>query len=434
MRTTSQFSLQNPADFKEKLIRWASGSSVFCWMDSNGHKDPLGRFDGLLGLGAATVLEANARGAFDALSAFRSDCSDWLMGYLGYDLKNDLEELRSGNPDRLAFPDLYFFQPEKLIEIRDGMAVFRYLPGPAGSPESDYEEIMDARPPENPEPGGPYAIRMGIFKEAYFMAASELHQAIRRGDIYEANFCQEFYVENASLDTAGVYARLNEISRPPFGAWMRFGHRNILCASPERYLCRRGSRVWSQPMKGTARRDPDPEVDQSLARELLASPKERAENIMIADLVRNDLSRSAMRGTVRADGLCELKSFAQVHQLISTIEAVMPADTDPVQPIRDTFPMGSMTGAPKISAMHTIERLESFRRGAYSGALGYFDPEGDFDFNVIIRSLLYDARKELVTFPVGGAFTSGADPASEYEECLLKAQAMRQVLENDGFV
>ncbi|EAR15512.1 anthranilate synthase component I family protein [Robiginitalea biformata] len=431
MRSERRFPLDDADSFKSGLLNWAATLGDFCWLDSNGHTDPLGRFDGLMGIGKAAELQSSARGAFEALRAFREQTGDWVLGYLGYDLKNDLEELESGNPDRMKFPDLIVFQPEKIIEIRRGQAVFRYLPRAVGEIESDRKAIADTPRELTDAPNRQLRTRMGIFKEAYFRAAAKLLAAIHRGDFYEVTFCQEFFVEEAHLDVAATYRRLNAISRAPFAAWMQFGSRSILSASPERYLCKRGATVWSQPMKGTARRDPSPETDRQLALNLQADPKERAENIMIADLVRNDLSRSALRGSVRVDGLCELRTYEQVHQLISTIRAKVPGEIDPVQLLQDTFPMGSMTGAPKISAMQHIESRESFKRGAYSGALGYMTPDGDFDFNVLIRSLFYDASRGVASFPVGGALTAAATPEAEYEECLLKARAMRQVLEGD---
>lgn len=431
MRSEKQFPLDDADAFKSRLLNWATASGDFCWLDSNGHPDPLGRFDGLLGIGKAAELQMPAPGAFEALSTFREQTGDWVMGYLGYDLKNDLEELESGNPDRMKFPDLYVFQPEKIIEVHRGRAVFRYLPEVAGEIPADWQAIADTPREATQTPPPRLRTRMGIFKEAYFRTVANLLAGIQRGDFYEVTFCQEFFVEDAQLDVAATYRRLNAISRPPFAGWLRFGSRSILSASPERYLCKRGGTVWSQPMKGTARRDPLPETDRELGLRLQADPKERAENIMIADLVRNDLSRSALKGSVRVEGLCELKTYEQVHQLISTIRAEVPKAIDPVHLLRDTFPMGSMTGAPKISAMQHIERRESFKRGAYSGALGYMTPEGDFDFNVLIRTLLYDSSLGIASFPVGGALTAAATPAAEYEECLLKARAMRKVLEGE---
>ena len=185
----------------------------------------------------------------------------------------------------------------------------------------------------------------------------------------------------------------------------------------------------SQPIKGTAKRFIDPSEDKEMIEKLSLDPKERSENIMITDLVRNDLSKIATKGSVKVEELCKIYSFEQVHQMISTISCTVPENLPPVEIIRNTFPMGSMTGAPKISAMQIIEELEDAKRGLYSGAVGYFSPKNDFDFNVVIRSILYNAATKYVSYSVGGAITAKSIPENEYEECLLKAKAMREVLE-----
>ena len=428
-RTAKRFPLTDYRDFKARLLAWAANARHFAWLDSNDHGDPLGRFQGLLGAGELSSLNGPAAGAFHALGRYRERIGDWMLGYLGYDLKNDLEALESANPDRMDFPDFYFFQPMKLIEVQKDHAIFRYAPEVGEDQDSDYKQIIQTDLPPLPEPGGPIAVHMGIFKDAYFRQVERMLAHIRRGDLYEANFCQEFYAEDAQLEPLDCFRRLNAISRPPFAAFVRIGSRYILSASPERYLCRRGRQLWSQPMKGTAPRDPDPDRDRALGLALQRDPKERAENIMIADLVRNDLSKHARKGSVAVEGLCELRAYGQVHQLISTIRAEVPEGSDSLELIRDTFPMGSMTGAPKVSAMQRIDELESFKRGVYSGALGYLDPEGDMDLSVVIRSILYDRDSGMLSFPVGGAITAKADPEAEYAECLLKARAMRRVLE-----
>jgi len=202
-----------------------------------------------------------------------------------------------------------------------------------------------------------------------------------------------------------------------------------MCASPERYLKKMGTKVISQPIKGTAPRSKNKKTDARLIQELQTDEKERSENIMIVDLVRNDLSKSALKGSVVVEELCKVYSFEQVHQMVSTISATVPDDIDPIKVLKETFPMGSMTGAPKVSALKIIEELESFKRGLYSGAVGYITPEGDFDFNVVIRSMLYNETKKYVSYAVGSAITAKSVPEKEYQECLLKAKAMRQVLE-----
>ena len=170
--------------------------------------------------------------------------------------------------------------------------------------------------------------------------------------------------------------------------------------------------------------------DQKLKQKLATDIKERSENVMIVDLVRNDLAKTAIKGSVEVEELCKVYTFDQVHQMISTVISQVSDQVHPVDILKTTFPMGSMTGAPKISAMKIIETLEETKRGLYSGAVGYFTPEGDFDFNVVIRSILYNSSKKYVSYSVGGAITAKSDPLSEYEECLVKAKAMRQVLEN----
>jgi len=272
-------------------------------------------------------------------------------------------------------------------------------------------------------------IKLRTSKDDYFSRIKALLAHIHRGDIYEANFCQEFYAENTTIDVLKVYDKLNAISKAPFAAFLKIRDKFLMSASPERYLRKKSGIAISQPIKGTAKRSPDPETDAALKLNLQKDAKERSENIMIVDLVRNDLSKSAVKGSVRVPELCEVHSFAQVHQLISTVTAEVPKDKNPVEIIEETFPMGSMTGAPKISAMRIIEAQEDFKRGLYSGAVGYFTPDGDFDFNVVIRSILYNASKKYVSFAVGGAITAKSVPKKEYEECLLKAKAMREVLE-----
>ena len=211
---------------------------------------------------------------------------------------------------------------------------------------------------------------------------------------------------------------------------MRLGNLYALSASPERYISKNGNEVISQPIKGTAKRLSDEMEDEKLRLHLENDQKERSENIMITDLVRNDLSKFANKGSVKVDELCNIYSFKQVHQLISTVTCQVDKSLSPVYMIRETFPMGSMTGAPKISAMNIIEELEDSKRGLYSGAVGYFNPRGDFDFNVVIRSILYNTLNNYVSFSVGSAITAKSIPENEYEECLIKAKAMREALEN----
>ena len=240
----------------------------------------------------------------------------------------------------------------------------------------------------------------------------------------------EFFANDAKIEPLAIYQKLNEISEPPFAVYFRNNTQHLLSASPERYLRKEGTKVISQPIKGTAKRSVDTNEDEQSKLNLVHNEKERSENIMIVDLVRNDLSQTATKGSVQVEELCQPYTFKQVHQMISTVISEVEPSTSPIEILRTTFPMGSMTGAPKISAMQIIEELEETKRGLYSGAVGYFTPTNDFDFNVVIRSILYNATNDYLSFSVGSAITSLSDPAMEYEECLLKAKAMFEVLQS----
>ena len=295
--------------------------------------------------------------------------------------------------------------------------------------ELDLEEIKNFEIPQK-KLHAPIQVKARISKSEYLQKVATMQNYIQRGDIYEANFCQEYFAEDVEIDAFNIYHSLNEISTPPFAAYLKLENFNLISASPERYLKKKGVHLLTQPIKGTAKRSKDPDEDAKIALELSKDPKEQSENVMIVDLVRNDLSRIAKKGSVKVDELCKVYTFKQVHQLISSVIAELADGIPPVEALRNSFPMGSMTGAPKISAMKIIEELEESQRGVYSGAVGYFTPEGDFDFNVVIRSILYNDKNKYLSFSVGGAITAKSQPELEYDECLLKAKAMREVLSN----
>ena len=431
MRNTVRFTVTDIQDFKDNLLEWSRQYDEVAWLDSNGHKSKYSSFDGLLAVDGLTGISTDARHGFADLAEYQSKVNDWIFGYLSYDLKNDTEFLSSKNFDGLEFPELYFFQPKKIIRIQGMEVDFIYLYMVADEIPTDFEILSKGivQQADVKASDRDVHIKMRIFKDEYFSKVNQMLGHIHKGDIYEANFCQEFYAEDLNIDTVKTYKKLNAISKPPFATYLKLFDKYLLCASPERYLKKTGSKVISQPIKGTAPRSLDKETDARLIQELQTDEKERSENIMIVDLVRNDLSKSAQKGSVDVEELCKVYSFKQVHQMISTVTATVAEDTDPITLLRETFPMGSMTGAPKVSAMKTIEALESFKRGLYSGAVGYFTPDADFDFNVVIRSILYNETKHYVSYGVGSAITAKSVPDKEYQECLLKAKAMRQVLE-----
>jgi para-aminobenzoate synthetase component 1 len=292
--------------------------------------------------------------------------------------------------------------------------------------EEDFENIVNFQI-DNLATSNSIQIQQRIPKKIYLEKISKMLEYINNGDIYEANFCMEFFAK-CKINPIDKFQKLNAISKPPFAVFFKNNKHFLLSASPERYLKRDGELIVSQPIKGTSKRFSNSIEDEISKENLSLDPKERSENIMITDLVRNDLSRTAQKGTVKVEELCGIYSFLQVHHMISTITSKIDSQFSSVDLLKTTFPMGSMTGAPKISAMKIIEELEETKRGIYSGAVGYFKPNGDFDFNVVIRSILYNQEKEYVSFSVGSAITSQSIPEKEYEECMLKANAMLNVL------
>ena len=434
MRAKLSFKVVDVLEFKERLLQWSQRFYETVWLDSNSHIDAYSSFDVILAVDALTVLQTDSKNAFENLKEYQSETQDWIFGYLSYDLKNDVEKLSSNNHDGLDFPELYFFQPKKIIKIKGDEVEFNYLNMVSDEIEEDLDTINNhfQEPNTEIETTEDIRIKLRVFKDEYFRGAEEMLQHIHRGDIYEANFCQEFYAENTLIDPLRTYERLNSISKAPFATFLRLNDKYLLSASPERYLRKDGDKIISQPIKGTAKRSHNALEDEALKTRLKEDPKERAENIMIVDLVRNDLSKTALKGSVEVKELCEVYSFEQVHQMVSTIISSVSLDKNPVEIIKEAFPMGSMTGAPKVSAMQIIEELEAFKRGLYSGAVGYFTPDNNFDFNVVIRSILFNETNKYVSYAVGSALTAKASPELEYEECLLKAKAMREVLENSN--
>lgn len=348
----------------------------------------------------------------------------YIFTALAYDLKNQVEQLHSENPGAVFFPDLYLVVPKCVIavkenkeqvlygEMTDGiLSIWKELKSKSGNTK---EQKVRLKP--------------RIDRETYLHKVRKLQDHIQRGDIYEVTFCQEFYANGVVIDPYKTYDRLKELTKAPFSGFVRIDGKYLICGSPERFLKKEGDRLISQPIKGTAKRGSNAKEDAEIKESLRSSEKERAENVMIVDLVRNDLSRIAQRNSVQVDELFGLYTFSTVHQLISTVSAEVKEETTFVDILKALFPMGSMTGAPKISAMQLIEKYESFRRGLFSGSIGYMTPDGDFDLNVVIRSILYDPSTAIVTYPVGGAITIQSSPEAEYDECLLKGEAMQKAL------
>jgi para-aminobenzoate synthetase component I len=437
---------------KRQMLTWATshdsdaGAGIFCFLDSHGY--PAGINPGiecLLAAGAHDSLEAQAGQAFPRLKEWALDRGEWLFGHFAYDLAAETEPVSAQppqKPDPVGFPDLFFFIPETLIELSpDGIrignfqgdqeAVLRQIlatpvPAPDGpDPPPDLPEMRSNRPNTGTIP--PFIPRFSPAEYRERVAALQRH--ILRGDCYEINFCQEFFSQPADLDPLTGWWSLGEASPNPFSCFYRLNGRYLLCASPERYLKKTGSQVFSQPIKGTSARHPDrPTADSASARDLFLSAKDRSENVMVVDLVRNDLSKICLPGSVRVEELYGIYPFPQVFQMISTITGTLLPDLHWTDAILETFPMGSMTGAPKHRVVALIDKYERSRRGIFSGAVGYITPEGDFDFNVVIRSLLYNQANRYLSYQVGSGITFYSDPQAEYEECLIKAAGILKAL------
>lgn len=423
------FHLKDKQLFTQKALIWGSQFDNVCYLDSNGYRDNYGNLEVFIAIGAHDVFESKAeeKNTFQNLSDFvKKHPKTWLPGFLGYDLKNELEDLDSKNPQFVNLPKAHFFAPQYVL------LVGKYNVEIYGENEESIEEIfLEIKKTQIPEFPKNFDgnIQHRMSKSEYEEAFNKMMEHIQKGDIYEANLCQEFYAENVKINPIPVFLHLNELSQTPFACFYKFNNRYILSASPERFLSKNKSILISQPIKGTAKRGKTEEEDLRIKSELAQNPKEISENVMIVDLVRNDLTRSAKEGTVKVTELTKVYTFNQVHQLISTISCEMKDNLDPVEVISNTFPPGSMTGAPKIKAMEIIDDLEKSSRGVYSGAIGYFSPQGNFDFSVVIRTLLYNQDLQYLSFHTGGAITAESEMEKEYAETLLKGKAIFELFQ-----
>ena len=409
--------------FIEKALVWADQFDHFSYFNPNQILYPHGPFRLFLAVGDLHKFKFEFPFCFEGLKNTLKDTPDWLIGYLGYDLKNEVENLTSLNNDRMGFEPMVFFQPQHLLFFeQDRLNILS-----TNDPDWVIAEIDKVVTPSiaNYSVG---SLHCNMSSEQYLEKVKTIKHQIVEGDIYELNLCMEYYSDEAKLSPLSCYWKLNQTSPMPFSVLQKIQDKYLLCASPERFIKKQRGQLLSQPIKGTIRRGSNDQEDQMLKHQLRYDEKELAENMMIVDLVRNDLARSAEPGSVKVEEMFGIYSFKYLHHMISTITSQLRTEVDPVDAIKFAFPMGSMTGAPKIKAMELIDHYEHSKRGIFSGAAGYFTPEGDFDFNVIIRSLMYDPINSILSFQVGSAITSDSIAEKEYQECLLKAQAITQVL------
>ncbi|MFW5793710.1 MAG: anthranilate synthase component I family protein [Bacteroidota bacterium] len=431
-RNFISFSVQDNALFQNKLLFWAEKNfPVHCLLDSN--EIEAGQYSDFPAIFAAgdfnsVVIDSNKKNAFKKLKIFSDAINDWIFGFFSYDLKNQTENLSSNNSDGINMPLMYFFQPIVLVIFEKHSFKIGILENQNYTAENIFNEINNQILPEKLSYNKPQ-INSRVSKKEYVDNIKKIKNHIQKGDIYEMNYCFEFFSDNAIIDPVSSYNKLKKISPAPFAAFLKYNNKYLLCSSPERFLKKKQEKLISQPIKGTIKRGETDKEDALLSSQLFNDPKERSENVMIVDLVRNDLSKSAIKNSVQVEELCGIYKFAKVQQMISTVTAVMDQKMHYTDAIKYAFPMGSMTGAPKVKAMELAEKYETTKRGLYSGAIGYIDPEKNFDFNVIIRSILFCQKNNYLSFMVGSAITIGSDPDKEYSECLLKAKSMAEVFD-----
>ena len=422
------FPFTDLSKIKKQVLNWSSRFDTFSFLDNQLYTSEENSYECLVAVGERARLQVPSGNSFTQLKTFSLQQDDWLFGHFSFDLKSETEKVPSALPDDIQFPDLFFFVPEIILQIDAGHLMIGLF---GDQHDRVWKEIDEFVLPGNKINEISAEIQKRISKETYMQIIRRLQQHILRGDCYEINFCQEFFVEQARIDPLVLYQALNRVSPSPFSAFYAADKKFLLCASPERYLKRSGDRILSQPIKGTSARDlQNPQKDEWLKAALAASEKDRAENVMVVDLVRNDLSKICETDTVRVSELFGIYSFAQVHQMISTIEGKPQKHLHWTEMIAKTFPMGSMTGAPKKRVLELIEQYEKTKRGLFSGAVGYVKPNQDFDFNVVIRSLLFNSISQRLSYFAGSGITMNSDPEMEYEECLLKVAAFEKVIKN----
>jgi para-aminobenzoate synthetase component 1 len=393
-------------------------------LDSNSGSNKHCEYDFMIALGVSSQLRIiHKPEALQALQHFIDLSRDWIFGYISYEAKDLVEELETSHENRLNVPYLNFFVPRMMISSKAGK-VRTYFNDLDLDEHSATELLQKVQIEDERADSASAELQPRTSREKYLETFRALQQHIQRGDIYEINYCMAFTAENVRLMADETFSILNKSSSAPFSALMKLDEHYLISSSPERFIRKTGQKLISQPIKGTRTRHADPIVDEKLKNDLRNDPKEQTENVMIVDLVRNDLSRLAEKASVKVEELFGIYSFQRVHQMISTVSCVLPTHIRFSDIIRGTFPMGSMTGAPKISAMKLIDRYEDTSRGLYSGALGYVTPEEDFDFSVIIRSIVSNDDTGIVSVMTGSAITAEADSESEYEECMIKAAAM----------
>lgn len=411
---------------KQRILSFLSNYEIYTYLDTNFYAEyKYSNYELLAAFDATSIFSSDDKFDFEKIFKSSTQNKDWLFGFFSYNLKNKFQALSSKHIPFISFPDSYFFIPKYVIYIpKNSNEIF--ISSWTSHAKNILFEIMhhEVRPIVNNTLPESKKFQAQISHKQYIETVHQIQACIAKGDFYELNFCMEYILENVRPDFYSLFEKINRTNKAPFSACCRFEHLNIACTSPERFLMKQQQKIIAQPIKGTAKKCASAEANQKAIEQLSNSIKERAENVMIVDLVRNDLSHYCQAGSVEVEELCKIYHFEQVHHLISIISGILEPHDHHLKIFKNTFPPGSMTGAPKFIVMKKIEEFENFNRGLYSGSIGYFRPDGNFDFNVVIRSIFYDAQQNKLSCHTGSAITYDSEAEAEYNECIAKAEAM----------
>lgn len=430
MRVKLELDIADVSKIKNQLIQWANQFKHVVWLDSNFYPDREKTYEAILAVDADSIFQSDSPEALNELKEYRKINKDWLFGYVSFDAGESIPPGQKANEkkDDLQFSKLNFFHPRKIFFLKKDSIEIHYKTDNEKDIQVDWKAINDLKVQEDLQTKPNLQFQSRLSKQEYLDKIKKIQEYIEHGKVTEINFCQDFYTHEKLENPLAVYKQLNEISKTPFASYVRMEEKYVLCASPERYLSNTNGVLKSQPIKGTAKRKENILEDSKIRLSLETDEKEITENVIITEMVVDEMYAIAQEGSVQITELCKAYSFKQVHQLISTVICHLKPELHAVDAIQATYPMGSMTGIPKESTLKIIEELEDFNRGLYSGSIGYFAPNDDFDFNVVIRSILYNAQNEYISFAAGGAITALSNPENEYEEVRLKVKAMEQVL------
>ncbi len=420
------FVIDNPQSFKVQILHWINQFEVCTFLDNHAYESPYAKLDCIAAATPSSFIALDKVSASSVNQFIETHSGEWIFAHFNYEYQSITKP--NTKVTLMGFPLAYLYTPAVVIELTENKVTIQT---DSDNPQHVFDQVRSFKLPVTDAYNAALTTNITPFisKAAYLENIHKILALIRRGDFYEINYCQAFEVDHLSADPINVYFNLTDISPTPFACFYKNNSDYLLCASPERYLQKKGNQLISQPIKGTIKRNLHNDADDKLQVEALQkSSKDKSENVMVVDLVRNDLSRICEKGSVKVSELFGIYPFPQVHQMISTITGTLSSNILFSEILEATFPMGSMTGAPKKSVMETIDALEPTKRGLYSGTVGYFNPAGDFDFNVVIRSIFYNSDSKKASYGVGGGITIYSDPEKEYEECLLKAAAIKKVL------